>query len=94
VWASPAPLARFLPDAQVTSDTIPGTALVLHSSHEENHGCCVGARGVCRSGIRLALHKKPHKDPRVVDHPKAMHQKNPHLKEIQKHKVPKHNTGH
>jgi hypothetical protein len=39
-------------------------------------------------------HKKPHKDPRVVDHPKAMHQKNLHRKEIQKHKMPKHNTGH
>jgi hypothetical protein len=41
----------------------------------------------------FARHKKPHKDPRVIDHPKAYHQKNPHLKEIQKHKVPKHNTG-
>ena len=38
----------------------------------------------------FARHKKPHKDPRVIDHPKAYHQKNPHLKEIQKHKMPKH----
>jgi hypothetical protein len=41
----------------------------------------------------FARHRKPHKDPRVVDHPKAVHQKNPHLKEIQKHKMPKHNTA-
>ena len=41
----------------------------------------------------FARHKKPHKDPRVIDHPKAQHQKNPHLKEIRKAKVPKHNTA-
>ena len=41
----------------------------------------------------FARHKKPHKDPRVGDHPKAYHQKNQHLKEIQKHKMPKHNTA-
>jgi len=49
---------------------------------------------VCAATPAFARHKKPHKDPRVIDHPKAIHQKNPHLKQIQKHKVPKHNTGH
>lgn len=39
----------------------------------------------------FARHKKPHKDPRVGVHPKAYHQKNQHLKEVVKHKVPKHN---
>ncbi|WP_109486173.1 hypothetical protein [Occallatibacter savannae] len=47
---------------------------------------------VC-SAPAFARHKKPHKDPRVIDHPKAVHEKNPHLKEIQKHKMPKHNTA-
>jgi len=42
----------------------------------------------------FARHKKPHKDPRVIDHPTASHQKNEHLKQIQKHKMPKHNAGH
>jgi len=42
----------------------------------------------------FARHRKPHKDPRVVDHPKAQHQKNPHLKQVPKNKLPKHNTGH
>lgn len=42
----------------------------------------------------FARHKKPHKDPRVVDHPKAFHQKNQHLKQVPKNKLPKHNTGH
>ena len=42
----------------------------------------------------FARHKKPHKDPRVVDHPKAHHQKNEHLKQVPKNKLPKHNTGH
>jgi len=41
----------------------------------------------------FARHKKPPKDPRVVDHPKAYHQKNEHLKQIKKHKQPKHNTA-
>lgn len=45
---------------------------------------------VC-SAPAFARHKKPHKDPRVIEHPKAYHQKNAHLKEIQKHKVPKQN---
>jgi len=42
----------------------------------------------------VARHRKPHKDPRVVDHPKAHHQKNEHLKQVPKNKLPKHNTGH
>ena len=37
-------------------------------------------------------HKKPHKDPRVVEHPKAIHEKNPHLQHPVKHKMPKHKT--
>lgn len=41
----------------------------------------------------FARHKKPHKDPRVVEHPKAHHEKNQHLKEVPKVKVPKHNQG-
>lgn len=41
----------------------------------------------------FAWHKKPHKDPRVVEHPKALHEKNPNLKHHTKHKVPKHNTN-
>ena len=40
----------------------------------------------------FARHKKPHKDPRVAEHPKAYHQKNEHLQHVVKHKVPKHNT--
>lgn len=39
------------------------------------------------------FHKKPHKDPRVVDHPKALHQKNEHLKQAPKHKMPKHHSA-
>jgi hypothetical protein len=42
----------------------------------------------------FARHKKPHKDSRVVDHPKAYHPKNQHLKQAPRHKLPKHNTGH
>jgi hypothetical protein len=38
----------------------------------------------------FARHKKPHKDPRVVNHPKALHQQNPHLKHPVKHQMPKH----
>ena len=41
----------------------------------------------------FARHKKAHKDPRVVEHPKAHHEKNEHLKQAPKHKVPKHNTA-
>ena len=41
----------------------------------------------------FARHKKPHKDPRAVEHPKAYHQKNQHLKQVPKHKVPKHNAA-
>lgn len=41
----------------------------------------------------FARHKKPHKDPRVTEHPKTYHQKNEHLKQVQKHKLPKHNTN-
>jgi len=41
----------------------------------------------------FARHKKAHKDPRVVDHPKAYHPKNAHLKQVPKNKVPKHNTA-
>jgi hypothetical protein len=41
----------------------------------------------------FAWHKKPHKDPRVVEHPKAFHQKNQHLKQVPKNKLPKHNTA-
>lgn len=40
----------------------------------------------------FARHKKPHKDPRVGEHPKALHATNPSLKHPVKHKVPKHNT--
>jgi hypothetical protein len=36
------------------------------------------------------FHKAPHKDPRVVDHPKAYHPKNETLKHASKHKMPKH----
>jgi hypothetical protein len=38
----------------------------------------------------FARHKKPHKDPRVIEHPKAYHQKNESLKHAPKHKMPKH----
>ena len=48
---------------------------------------------VCASPA-FARQKKPHKDPRVAEHPKAYHPKNQHLKEAPKHKLPKHNTGH
>jgi hypothetical protein len=41
----------------------------------------------------FAWHKKPHKDPRVIDHPKAYHQKNPNLKHHSQHKMPKHKTS-
>lgn len=45
--------------------------------------------GLCASPA-FARHKKPHKDPRVVEHPKAYHQKNENLKHAPKHKMPKH----
>ena len=35
--------------------------------------------------------KKQHKDPRVVDHPKAYHPKNEQFKQAPKHPAPKHN---
>jgi len=38
----------------------------------------------------FARHKKPHKDPRAIEHPKAYHPKNEHFKQVQKHKQPKH----
>ena len=38
----------------------------------------------------FAWHKKPPKDPRVVNHPKALHEKNEHLSHAAKHKMPKH----
>jgi len=38
-------------------------------------------------------HKKPHKDPRMTEHPKAYHQQNPNLKHHTKHKMPKHKTS-
>jgi hypothetical protein len=40
----------------------------------------------------FARHKKPHRDPRVGEHPKAYHPKNQSLKHQVKHKVPKHNA--
>jgi hypothetical protein len=40
----------------------------------------------------FAWHKKPHKDPRVVEHPKAQHQTNQNFKNAPKHKMPKHHT--
>ena len=39
------------------------------------------------------FHKKPHKDPRVVTHPTAIHPKNENLKHAQKHKAQKHPTA-
>lgn len=39
----------------------------------------------------FARHKRPHKDSRFVQHPKAYHPKNTQFKQ-DKHKVPKHNT--
>ena len=38
------------------------------------------------------FHKKPPKDPRVIDHPKAQHETNQHYKQAPKHKMPKHHT--
>jgi hypothetical protein len=38
----------------------------------------------------FAWHKKAPKDPRVVNHPKALHQTNQSLKNAPKHKMPKH----
>jgi hypothetical protein len=39
------------------------------------------------------FHKKPHKDPRVVEHPKGLHVKNQQYKQVHKLKVPKHKTN-
>jgi hypothetical protein len=36
------------------------------------------------------FHKKPHKDPRVGQHPKALHEKNENFKHAAKHKMVKH----
>lgn len=41
----------------------------------------------------FAWHKKPHKDPRVANHPKAQHVKNQQYKQTRKLKVPKHKTN-
>jgi hypothetical protein len=38
------------------------------------------------------FHKKPHKDPRAVEHPRAYHQKNENMKHAPKHKAQKHPT--
>ncbi|HEY2469366.1 MAG TPA: hypothetical protein VGI45_16215 [Terracidiphilus sp.] len=40
----------------------------------------------------FALHKRPHKDPRFAEHPKAFHEKNQHQKERVKHKAQKHHA--
>jgi hypothetical protein len=40
----------------------------------------------------FAWHKKPHKDPRVVEHPKAYHPRNPAITNRPKHKVTKHHV--
>jgi hypothetical protein len=44
---------------------------------------------VCASPA-FARHKKAPKDPRVVEHPKALHEKNQHFKEKTKIKPRKH----
>lgn len=36
------------------------------------------------------FHKKPPKDPRVVEHPKAQHSTNQNFKNAPKHNIPKH----
>jgi hypothetical protein len=41
----------------------------------------------------FAWHKKPPKDPRVVNHPKTLHQKNQQYKQTRKLKVQKHKTN-
>jgi hypothetical protein len=38
----------------------------------------------------FARHKKPAKDPRVGEHPKAQHEKNENFKHATKHKLAKH----
>lgn len=40
----------------------------------------------------FARHKKPHKDPRMVEHPKAYHPKNEQYKQRIKPKVHKQNS--
>ena len=42
----------------------------------------------------FALHKKPRKDPRVGQHPKAFHPKNQQFKNAPKHKLEKHTAAH
>lgn len=46
---------------------------------------------VCASPA-FARHKKPHKDPRVGEHPKAYHPKNEQFKQRIKPKTQKHPT--
>ena len=41
----------------------------------------------------FAWNRKPHKDPRAVEHPKAQHVKNQQYKQAKKHKMPKHRTN-
>jgi len=45
---------------------------------------------LCAAPAFAAWHRKPHKDPRVVEHPKAYHLQNEKLKHVKKHKMPKH----
>ena len=40
----------------------------------------------------FARYKKPQKDSRFAEHPKAYHAKNRQFKQAAKHKTPKHNT--
>jgi len=40
----------------------------------------------------FAWHKKPHKDPRFREHPKAYHPKNEQIKHAPKHKMTKHHA--
>lgn len=40
----------------------------------------------------FAWHKKPHKDPRAVEHPKGQHVKNQQYKQAKIHKMQKHKT--
>ena len=42
----------------------------------------------------FARHRKPHKDPRIVAHPKAFHPLFQHLKQVPLNKLLKHKTGH
>ena len=52
---NPAPLqSSVVSGALVTSDTIPGSAAVLHSSNEEDCSCGVDAGGVRKPGVCTA----------------------------------------